>query len=216
MQVARPSTRSRVIIVVAAFLLAGVVGVVDALSSVYIAFSIFYLIPIFLAAWYADETSAICVAVVCGFAGLLADLTTLQHLDVDLTYAFANLALRLALFVLVAIVLARFHVAMGREKAVAEREREASERLEELNQMKDRLMRSVVMEAREPLADIYARVVTLGFDMPNLTTGQSREVLNEIADASRRLSELVNTLLDEERLKRPAAEPELGAVPSSG
>jgi signal transduction histidine kinase len=207
-----PSTRSRVLIIGAAFLLVGIVGFVDVLSSVYIAFSIFYLVPIFLAAWYADETSAICVAVAAGFAGLLADLLTLQDLSVDPTYAFANLALRLVLFISVAIVLARFRVAIGREQEVAEREREASERLEELNQMKDRLMRSVVMEAREPLADIYARVVTLGFDMPNLTTGQSREVLNEIADASRRLSELVNTLLDEERITQGLAEPELGAA----
>lgn len=213
MQVADPPTRSRALIVGAALLLAVVVGLVDAVSSVYIAFSIFYLIPIFLAAWHANETSAICVAVASAFAGLAADLETLQHLGVDPSYAFVNLVLRLVLFVLIAIVLARFHGAMAREKVVSEREREASERLEELNRMKDQLMRSVVMEAREPLADIYARVVTLGFDIPNLSTGQSREVLNEIADANRRLSELVNTLLDEEQLKQDAPEPEVGAAP---
>jgi K+-sensing histidine kinase KdpD len=76
------------------------------------------------------------------------------------------------------------------------------------------LIRSVVTEAHEPLGDIYARVVTLGFDMPNLSMGESREVLKEIADASRRLSELVNTLLGEDgdAPTRPgvAAGPELG------
>lgn len=207
MQVTDRTAHRRALVVIAAVLLAGLVGLVDALSSVYIAFSIFYLIPIFFVAWYADETTAITVAIVSGFAGLMADLVTLQHQDVDPAYALVNLLLRLVLFVSVAVLLARFHAAIRREQEVAEREREAAERLEELNEMKDRLMRSVVIEAREPLADIYARVVTLGFDMPNFTTGQSREVLNEIADASRRLSELVNTLLDEEQLQQAKGAP---------
>ena len=212
MDLDRSSARSQALIVVAAFVLACVVGFVDAVTSAYIAFSIFYLIPVFIAAWYANEAAAISIAVACGFAGLIADLATLRDLDVSVAFGIANLVLRLTLFIVFAVVLSRLHAAIGREKEVSEREREASERLEELNQMKDRLMRSVVMEAREPLADIYARVVTLGFDMPNLTTGQSREVLNEIADASRRLSELVNTLLDEEQLAQPSAQPEVGAT----
>jgi K+-sensing histidine kinase KdpD len=105
----------------------------------------------------------------------------------------------------VCVLFSRLHDAMRREQELVkrerqatDREREAAERLQELNEMQDRLIRSVVTEAHEPLGDIYARVVTLGFDMPNLSMGESREVLNEIADASRRLSELVNTLLRED------------------
>jgi len=212
MDLDRSSARSQALIVGAAFVLACVVGLVDAITSAYIAFSIFYLIPVFIAAWYANEAASVSIAVACAFAGLIADLATLRDLDVSVAFGVVNLVLRLTLFIVFAVVLSRLHDAMGREKQVAEREREASERLEELNQMKDRLMRSVVMEAREPLADIYARVVTLGFDIPNLTAGQSREVLNEIAEASRRLSGLVNTLLDEERLTQPASETEVGAA----
>jgi signal transduction histidine kinase len=202
------------VIVGASFALAGVVGYVDAVSSAYIAFSIFYMIPIFFAAWFGNRIAAISVAVACGLAGLMADLWTLSSLGVDKWFAFANLALRLTLFVLVAVVMSQLHDAMGREKEVAEREREASERLQQLNEMKDQLMRSVAVNAREPLGDIYARVVTLGFDMPQLSMGESREVLNEIADASRRLSELVNTLLAEERATTETAEkPEVAATP---
>jgi K+-sensing histidine kinase KdpD len=96
-----------------------------------------------------------------------------------------------------------------RERGAADRERAAAERLHELNEMKDRLMHSVATDSREPLADIYARVVTLGFDMPRLSVGESREVLNEIADASRRLSELV-TLLQQNRVAEALAAPEVG------
>jgi K+-sensing histidine kinase KdpD len=196
----------------AAFVLAGVVGLVDALSSAYIAFSIFYLTPIFLATWFGNRTAAISVAVACGLIGVVADLWTFDSLGVSPWFAATNLALRLTLFVLMAIVLSQLHAAMGREKEVSEREHEAAERLQELNELKGQLMRSVAVDAREPLGDIYARVVTLGFDMPKMSMVESREVLNEIADASRRLSGLVNTLLDEERPAPAVPEPAADAA----
>jgi signal transduction histidine kinase len=217
----RMSLRTRVAIVSASFMLAGVVGFIDAASSAYIAFSIFYLVPIFLASWVGTRTLGILVVVTCGFAGFAADAWTFTPLGVHGAYAYANLGLRLILFGLVCVLFSRLHAAMRREQELVkrerkatDREREAAERLQELNEMQDRLIRSVVTEAHEPLGEIYARVVTLGFDMPNLSMGESREVLNEIADASRRLSELVNTLLGEhgDAPTRPgvAAGPELG------
>jgi K+-sensing histidine kinase KdpD len=87
---------------------------------------------------------------------------------------------------------------------LAELEREATQRLQELNDMKDALMRSVIVGAREPLGDIYARIVTLGFDLPKLSVSETRVVLNEIADASRRLSTLVNNLVPDEFAVAPA------------
>ena len=145
--------------------------------------------------------------------GLLADLSTLPPLGVSRAFAVGNLGLRLTLFVLVAVVVSRLHDAMAREQELAVRERAASERIRELNEMQDQLMRSVAEDAREPLGDIYARVVTLGFDMQTLTMHESREALNEIADASRRLSQLVNTLLAEDQRAQAEAEPEVAAAP---
>lgn len=208
----RVSPRARVAIVCASFALAWMVGVVDAASSAYIAFSIFYLIPIFLATWFGNRVVGVLVAVTCGLAGFAADSWTFGSLGVHGAYAYVNFSLRLILFGLVAVLFSSLYDSMRREQEVvrrergaADREREASERLQELNEMKDRLMRSVVTDAREPLGDIYARVVTLGFDMPTLSMSESREVLNEIADASRRLAELVNTLLQEDRAAEAAA-----------
>jgi K+-sensing histidine kinase KdpD len=213
----RMSSRARVAIVAASFVLACAVGLVDAASSAYIAFSIFYLIPIFLAAWFGRRVLGILVAVTCALAGFAADSWTLNALDVHGGYAFANLCLRLMLFTLVAVLFSRLHDAMRREQELvtrereaADREREASERLQELNEMQVRLMRSVVTDAREPLGDIYARVVALGFDMHQHNMGDSAEILNEIADASRRLSELVETLQQEDRPSTP--EPGVGAL----
>ncbi len=175
--------------------------------------------PIFLAAWFGNRVVAVLVAVTCGLSGFAADIWTLDVLGVPQAYAFVNVGLRLILFGVVSILFSHLHDTLvrgtelaAREREAADREREAAERLQDLNEMKDRLMRSVVADAREPLGDIYARVVTLGFDMPRLTMGESREVLNKIADANRRLSALVDTLLDEQRAAGTPAEPGVGAI----
>ena len=109
-----------------------------------------------------------------------------------------NLGCRLLLFVLIATLVSRLKETRDREQHLAELEHEAAERLQELNDIKDALMRSVIVGAREPLGDIYARIVTLGFDLPTLSVTETRAVLAEIADASRRLSTLVNNLIPEE------------------
>ncbi len=185
------STRSRAIVVVGSFVLVLLIGYIDGRSSAYIAFSIFYMIPIFLASWFAGRWAGIAIAVSSALAGLAADFLSIGAAP---AYAYTNVVLRLVLFVVMASVFARMAELMRREQAVAEREREAAERLEQLAVVRDALMRSVALDAREPLGDIYARIVTLGFDLPTLTTGETREVLSEIADASRRLSDLVDTL----------------------
>lgn len=185
-----PSPKSRALIVGASFPAVALVGYIDR-SSPHIAFSIFYMVPIFLAAWFGSRLFGIAAAVEGAFAGLVADIWSIKGHHV---FAYTNFGLRFVLFVTIAVVFSQLRSLMSREQALTEREREAAERLKELNEMKDALMRSVAVDGREPLGDIYARIVTLGFDLPTLTMGETRQVLNEIADASRRLSVLVNTL----------------------
>lgn len=184
--------RTRAALVAIAFALIGLVGYIDGVSSAYVAFSIFYVIPVSLTAWFGNRLAGVLAAVASAFAGLAADVFSIGAAP---AYAYINLACRLVLFVLFALLVSRNQEMVSREQDLAEREREAAKRLQELNDVKDELMRSVAMDARVPLGDIYARIVTLGFDMPKLTTSETREVLNEVADASRRLSALVDNLL---------------------
>jgi signal transduction histidine kinase len=182
--------KARAGIIAGCFLLVGAVGYMDA-HTPHVAFSIFYVIPIVVAAWSGNRLASVIFAVASDFTGLLADMTSNE---VQRVYAYTNFGFRLVLFLLVALLVSRLKEMMGREQKLMELEREAAERLQELNTMKDALMRSVVVDAREPLSDIYARIVTLGFDLPTLTESDTREVLSEIADATRRLADLVSNL----------------------
>jgi K+-sensing histidine kinase KdpD len=194
-------TTRRAALALGCLALVAIVSFVDSRSSTHIAFSIFYVVPIILAAWYTDRTIGLITAVAGGFGGLAADFLST---DAHPIFALTNLGLRLVLFILVATLISRVKQTRDREQRLAELEREATQRLQELNDMKDALMRSVIVGAREPLGDIYARIVTLGFDLPTLSVGETRLVLNEIADASRRLSTLVNNLVPDE-LAAPSA-----------
>jgi signal transduction histidine kinase len=171
------------------------VAYLDGLTSALIAFSIFYVVPIVIAAWYGNRTMGVAIAIASALGGLAADVWSIE---VRTVYALTNLGCRLLLFILIAAMTSRIERTREREQRLAELERETTKRLQELNDMKDELMRSVIVDAREPLGDIYARIVTLGFDLPTLSVSQTRLVLNEIADASRRLSTMVNSLVPDE------------------
>lgn len=184
------------------------VAFVDSRSSTHIAFSIFYVVPIALAAWKGDRIVGLVVAVAGALGGFAADLWST---DAHPLFALVNCGFRLVLFILIATLISRVKQTRDREQRLAELEREATRRLQELNDIKDALMRSVIVGAREPLGDIYARIVTLGFDLPTLSVSETRVVLNEIADASRRLSTLVNNLVPDEHATHSANGSAIGA-----
>jgi hypothetical protein len=201
-------TTQRVALTLGCLALVGIVAFVDARVS-FIVFSIFYVVPIAIASWYGDRNTGLILAVAAGLGGLAADLSSLGvHHPI---LAFVNLGCRLLLFVLIATLVSRSKETRDREQHLARLEHEAAERLQELNDIKDALMRSVIVGAREPLGDIYARIVTLGFDLPTLSVNETRAVLAEIADASRRLSTLVNNRIPEENGVGTVGEPVAGA-----
>jgi len=185
------STTWRVALTLGCLALVVVVAFLDSRAS-QIAFSIFYVVPIAIAAWYGNRVTGLVIAIVSSLGGLAADLVSIHN---HLFFTLVNLGCRLVLLVLIATLVSRLKQTRDREQHLAELEHEAAERLQELNDIKDKLMRSVIVGAREPLGDIYARIVTLGFDLPTLSVTETRAVLAEIADASRRLSALVNNLV---------------------
>ncbi len=127
-------TTRRVALALGCLALVATIAYIDGRSSAYIAFSIFYVVPIALAAWYGDRTVGLVIAVASGLGGLAADLWSI---DAHIVFALANLGFRLVLFTLVATLISRVRQTRDREQRLAELEREASQRLQELNDMKD-------------------------------------------------------------------------------
>jgi hypothetical protein len=123
MSTTAPTTRNR-LIVAGAFALIPAIGYLDGITSVYVAFSIFYVVPIFLVVWFGSRLLGIVAAAAAALSGLGADLLSI---DARPLFAFVNVANRLALFVVVAIVFDRLQEGIDLQRRLAEQQREIRE-----------------------------------------------------------------------------------------
>ena len=185
MSIDRPiEPRTRVLVGVAVFVAIVAVGLIDGITSAYVALSPFYIVPIAAAAWFVGRRTALAAALASAGWGFFADWLTIHS---PLGYAVWNLGARLFLFVGIALVVTRLRTALGHERDLAAREHELSE-------LKSEVMRRVAEDSRQPLGDIYARVVSLGFDAESLSDDELRVLMTDLANATAKLSTVVGSL----------------------
>jgi signal transduction histidine kinase len=175
------------------------VGVIDGQSSAYVAFSIFYILPIAGVSWAIGRTAGVVAAVASVAAGFAADLLTIHA---PIGFAVWNIGNRALMFGAIAVLVSRLRTALEREHELVERERE-------LNDVKSELMRRVAEDSREPLGEMYAKLVNVAFDADSMTNEEIRAMLAEAANASTRLSSLMTTLSENPRTTSP-----VGSTPS--
>ena len=182
---------ARVTLMCVAFASIFLVGYIDGKTSAYIAFSIFYIVPIFVLSWFGNRWVGALGAITSVLCGLAADVWTIGARPV---YAYVNLGSRLALFLVVSWAFARIHGALREEQLLGEREHALAEKEREITGIQRKLVRSVVDESREPLGEIYAKVVDLGFDGQVISPTDLKDLLRDLAEASVKVSRLVETL----------------------
>jgi PAS domain S-box-containing protein len=91
-------------------------------------------------------------------------------------------------------------------------EREATQRLRALDEMKNTFLQAVSHDLRTPLAAILGLAITLERRDVHLPEGEARDLAGRIAANARRLDRLVANLLDMDRLARGIVTPKLGPV----
>ena len=94
------------------------------------------------------------------------------------------------------------------ERALAV-ERQATQRLRSLDDMKNMFLQAVSHDLRTPLAAILGLAVTLERDDVQLDEDDARDLAHRIAANARRLDRLVSNLLDMDRLERGIVTPTL-------
>jgi PAS domain S-box-containing protein len=88
-------------------------------------------------------------------------------------------------------------------------EREATQRLRSLDEMKNTFLQAVSHDLRTPLAAILGLAITLERGDVQLDEADSRDLAHRIAGNARRLDRLVTNLLDLDRLARGIVTPKL-------
>ena len=195
-------TKRQIAVMAGALVAIALVGFVDGQSSAYVAFSIFYIIPIAAVSWVVGRSAGVVAALASVAAGFAADLLTI-HAPVG--FAVWNLGNRVLMFGVIAVLVARLRTALDREHDLVERERE-------LNEVKSELMRRVAEDSREPLGEMYAKLVNVAFDADEMSNEEIRAMLAEAATASTRLSSLVSSLATDPL--ETSRETSVGSTPS--
>jgi diguanylate cyclase (GGDEF)-like protein len=96
----------------------GVIGTLDFLTGYEIAFSLFYVIPIYFVTWYTGQWPGIIVSVVSAVVWLLADWAS-RHSYVHLFIPIWNTIVRLSFFVIITVLCSLLKSAMERERELA-------------------------------------------------------------------------------------------------
>lgn len=88
-----------------------------------------------------------------------------------------------------------------------ERERQAVERLQQVDEMKNAFLSAVSHELRTPLSAVLGYALTLEQEEVNLPPEERRELLTRLAANAKKLQRLLADLLDVDRLERGILEP---------
>ena len=106
------------VVLPAAVFVVGLVGVADFLTGSEISFSIFYVAPIALAAWYGGRLVGIVTAGLACVAWLAADLLSVVEIS-HVLIPFWNAAVRLSFFATIAVMVSEIHRRLDYAKRLA-------------------------------------------------------------------------------------------------
>jgi len=113
--------RSKAFVTALGILTVFLVGIIDYFTGPEISFSIFYLLPIFVAAWYTRRTSGIGIALLSAITWLAAEMLGGQPYSNSLIGYWNGLS-RLGIFVVVALLVSKVRQTLEDEKELARKD----------------------------------------------------------------------------------------------
>jgi signal transduction histidine kinase len=159
------------------------IGLVDLLSGPDIGFSLFYLIPVVVAAWYVGRGPGVILAVAAGLAWILAD--TINRGAVSLAASVWNGFTRLVIFVAIALLL--------------DRQRTSAARLAVVDRQREDFLRVLDFELPRPVEAIAALAAKLGRSTPERS--EDRATVQELQRRAQELQFLARDFVSLGRLQ---------------
>ena len=98
--------------------LVGLLGIVDFKTGNEFSFSLFYLIPISLSAWYANRTLGIFISILSSVTWMAADVYVGEEYSHPIIY-FWNMMIRFGFFIIVAYLISELHKAQQTVQVLA-------------------------------------------------------------------------------------------------
>ena len=201
------SARSPGVIMVASILLLGVIWSLDVLSGPRVAPSLFYTLPVLLVTWRCSVVPGVTVAFLAA-AWVSGDLVAGTY-DFTSWLTLWSGAVRFTLLAIVALLNITIRGRLKSERDLAVHEAAVADRLREINDVKDTLMHAVSHDLKGPITAILGSARSLGRrDQLQLTQDDEEDLLGGIIVSGQKLNQLVNGLLDFQRLDSGLIEPD--------
>ena len=110
--------KSKLYFVILGISLDVILGIIDTLTGYEISFSIFYLIPILIVAWFGGRTTAIFISITSAITWLIADSIT-EHRYSNFIIPMWNTIMRLGFFLIISMLIVRVKKSLEFEKNLA-------------------------------------------------------------------------------------------------
>jgi two-component system sensor histidine kinase KdpD len=184
----------------------GVVGSFDYVTGEEITLTFFYLMPIVLVTWNLGRAFGLVVVGLAAVAGQVADISLAASDGLVPSWnAVSNLAL--ALFVVWLLSAIKEAVSLQRDNA--DRERQVSSGLRDMNDAKDTLLHAVSHDLKGPLAAIIGAMQTIRrAEGLHLSSVEIESLYGLIEGAGTKMNKLISDMLDLERIDRGQVQPE--------
>lgn len=162
----------------------------DYLSGPELSFSIFYLIPVTIAAWFISRRAGVLISFTSASAWLLVDLTN-QAIYSYPTIPYWNGFVRFGFFLIITLILSSLQKSQHKQET---------------------LMHFIVHDLRSPLATTMMGLDVLQFSGAANLTEKQQSVITDSLTSGRRMLTLINSLLDLPRLEHREMPLQLTAV----
>jgi signal transduction histidine kinase len=152
----------------------------DYLTGEELSFSIFYLIPVSIAAWLVGRRAGIVVALLSACAWLFVDLTNHGIYSYP-AIPYWNALVRFGFFLFITLALSSLRISQKQQEA---------------------LMHFIVHDLRSPLATMMMGLDVLQFSGADNLTAKQQSVIKDSLTSGGRMLTLINSLLDLPRLEQ--------------
>ncbi len=207
-------TRRQMALLALAGVLIVIIELLDYLTGSEIAFSLFYLVPISLSAWYGHKKIAVLVVLGSTVACYISDVLTITHSHPAIAYW--NVITRFGMFIAFALLLSHLKaLTLGLEETIRTKTAALVEEIEERQRLEQELLEIEERERQRvgrDLHDMLGQELTgIAFLSKELQENLAGRQLPEADDAAR-IVKHVNESIDQTRLLAKGLCPvELGA-----
>ena len=177
-----------------------IVAIIDYFTGPVLSAAFFYMVPVIYFGWYVGRFHGVLVAMISAVIWLGSDLMS-GFEGVHPGIPYWNALVRLAVFLIVAVILVRLQEELRLQRETNEKLEKANAEITRLAAIKSDFISLVSHELRTPLTVIKESVNIVHDGSAGPVNAEQKDFLETVDRNARRLARLINDVLDFQKLE---------------